>query len=132
MAEKSSIPDWERPESYHLGWQKNKAGLKPVALAVVLISSISGLFSMFEDGRPVGAFFEQFVATVLWIVLAFAPIWLAAWIGAVVYEKIGSKIIGWLAGITTYFAIVTCSMLLVQQIPGVGWRFDLIRNSGDD
>jgi hypothetical protein len=126
------LQEWEKPESYHLGWRKNSSGMKPVLAVIAFLSAVSGVFAMFEDKRPVGAFFEQFVASFLHIVVLFGAMWFGAWLGVVAYEKSGFKVLGWMVGILAVFGVSFGSMFLIEKIPGVGWRYDLLLSSEDD
>lgn len=109
-------PNWAIPMMIYGG----------LLFAAVLADSV---ISVWGESRPVGAFAEQLVASIIYwgmiLSLTFVPIF----VGFSVAKRFDRALFGWIAGVGTFAAIGIVGMTVASQIPGVGWRFDRMMNS---
>jgi PHD/YefM family antitoxin component YafN of YafNO toxin-antitoxin module len=91
---------------------------------LILALAIDAIGMAWGDRRPVGAFFEAFVAQGVYFGTILGSFGGAVWAGIKVFEKSKSKSLGWIAGIFLYAVVGTAVFALFSQIPGVGWRIE--------
>jgi hypothetical protein len=111
-------PDW---------WNPIKVFIALFVGALVLDS----IFAVWGEGRPVGGFFEEFIARIGNYLTIFGSLGGAIYIGLQAYKKTENTLIGWVAGILGCFLIGFVLTFVFSNIPGVDWRFDRIMNTGE-
>ncbi len=124
--------DVPQKESDTFSWKNNKSGMGLVIAILSVISVIAAIGNVWGDKRPIGSFFEEFVAISAHWVMLVGSIWFAGWAGTRIYEKIGSKFVGWIVGISVFLGFGFFVMTAVSNIPGVNWRFEKLFSGGDD
>ncbi len=99
-----------------------------VFIIIIFVNMLSGVWSARGEHDD---FFVEFIlgtlAYALWsatIISFFGAIFL----GFVVANKTKSNALGWLVGIFLTI-LISASELGIKEIPGVGWRYTLIRDS---
>jgi hypothetical protein len=100
---------------------------RPVAMyagAFVFLIAINAIVVVWGGKRPVGAFFEQLVAGILYWGILIGSIGGGLWSGTKLHDKTNSKLLGWIGGFAVFMVIGTGVLLLSSKIPGVGWRLE--------
>jgi hypothetical protein len=110
-------------------WKDNKDGFKLIAGYFAVVSIVSAIYSAFGEKRPIGGFFEEFVATMAYWVVLFGSIWVGGWLGTKTFEKWDSKLLGWLIGLLAFGMFIGTVDYAVGKIPGVNWRFERLFTS---
>ena len=99
------------------------------ALAMALVQAVSNAWG--ED-RPVGAFFEEFVALCFWLIVCVGPLIVGGVSGGEVYDRYESMPLAVFVGLVAAALIAAAGWFLVESVPGVNWRFDRIISSGSE
>ena len=100
-------------------------GLFLIALAIDSISAVWG------EKRPVGGFFEEFVARMIHWGTPLGSFAIAIWFGIKISERSKSKLLGWIAGILLFALVGFGAIALSSKISGVGWRIDRLMTDRD-
>jgi hypothetical protein len=112
------------------GWFSSLSTKGKLAMVIVTILSIDSIFMAWSDRRPVGAFFESFMAMGLYWAIGIGGLFGSIWAGVTYGEKKKSKVLGWMVGLAC-FAAATFAFYLTTKIPGVGWRIEKMMESSD-
>ena len=126
------MTDPKTKETDFFNWEKNKDGMKYVAAIVAAISALSALFNVWGEKRPVGGFFEEFVAGIAIFIMLIGSVWIGGWAGTKLFEKTGSRSVGWIVGLIVFGIVGSIVQAAVSHIPGVNWRFERASNSSED
>ena len=114
-------------------WRRDRKALLMMGGGACVLIAISCVFDVWGDRRPVGSFFEEFVARTAYWGSAIGSFIVAIWAAASAKDKFNSNLLAWIAGIVVFGAIVAATSYIFDSIPGVGWRFDrLAHSSGDE
>jgi hypothetical protein len=108
------------------------SSFKVAGVLLVGLGTIYGIWSAVGDKRPVGTFFEAFVAFVLWVIVPFGVLFLAAMFGSATLDSTKSKLFAWIIGISVFLVAGGIFYGGALNIPGVGWRVNQMSSSGDD
>ena len=95
------------------------------ALAIETISAVWG------ERRPVGGFFEEFIARALNFGVPIAAAAAGFMGGVKVAERTKQTWLGWVAGIAFFMFLGVGSYFVIEQIPGVDWRYERIQDARD-
>lgn len=71
---------------------------------------------------------EWFIAYMLWYGGVAVAIYLGYKAGNLSYKKSRSKLLGWILGIAVFIGL-GASMVVFDQLPGVGWKYATMRTS---
>lgn len=99
-----------------------------VFAAVLVVDSVSAVWG---ERRPVGGFFEEFVARfIFWggTIAVFAG---AIFGGIRIFEMTNSKFFGWIAGLTICVFLVFATRFIADLLPGVDWRYQRLIHDRD-
>jgi hypothetical protein len=121
-----------RRESYFFSWENNKQGIPSLVVVFAVLAAIGALSNSWGEKRPVGSFFEEFVAVESFYFLVVGSIWIAGWVGTHVFDRFESKLLGWIAGILVFLGFGFIFQMVMSAIPGVDWRFERLLSSEDD
>jgi hypothetical protein len=102
--------------------------MQPFMWILGLIAVVGGIQGAWGDKRPIGGFFEGAIASVLYIV-PLLIFFVAIAFAEAAQETYQSRPITWLAGIAAFFVFGGIFYTVVDNIPGVGWRFRAMINS---
>ncbi|MDX5362148.1 MAG: hypothetical protein LPL00_11675 [Alphaproteobacteria bacterium] len=104
------------------GWLVVVLGLFAGAVAVDAIVAVWG------ESRPIGSFFEEFVARVLYFGSLFGGVAIGYVVGVMVYAASSSKILGWVVGLILCVVVMLGVTMLTAELPGVDWRFERLED----
>lgn len=90
------------------------------------ICILDGLWLAWGEHRFVENFAEATLASMLYWVNTLGSLGLGIFTGIKTTEKSKSTILGWVSGILVFLIIGVGFGLLISQISGVGWRYDLM------
>jgi hypothetical protein len=107
-----------------LGLQWSKRPLVVLGVAFLIALSIDSIAAVWGERRPVGGFFEEFIARALIWGISFGSIAAGVWGGVKVHERTNSTISGWIVGLIMAVLIGIAATVLTSKIPGVNWRID--------
>jgi len=85
--------------------------------------------AVWGNRRPVGDFFEEFIARLTSLGLPVLIFGIAIYSGSMVYERTDSQALGWISGLAIFIVVGSAAYLAISQIPGVNWRFERLRES---
>ena len=110
------------------------AGMKrPLVCAVVCIIaiafSIEAIVAVWGERLPVEAFFEELVARIFYYGVPLGSLGGGLWGGIKVFEKTGSRWLGWIGGISLFAAIGLGGVMLQLKLPSVDWRVERLRTN---
>ena len=101
--------------------------LKWVGIAFVGFTCLDAIGSAWGDTRPVGAFFEEFVARFVNFGLPLVACGLSIWAGILCARRMDRTWVGWLVGLSLFFVFGVLGAMIFSEIPGVGWRIDRLQ-----
>ena len=105
--------------------------LKIVFSAFVVLTILDSIAAVWGERRPVGGFFEEFLARLVFWGGNFVVLVGAGWVGVKVYQRTENRVIGWSAGILLCVGLLFAVVNLAQMLPGVDWRYERLLNSRD-
>ncbi|MBE1506519.1 hypothetical protein [Rhizobium viscosum] len=97
------------------------------ATAIFGLFAISSIGPAIHERSPV-AFIESFLALTFHWALVLGSFASAIWGGVKVAEKLARNWIGWVVG-TAIFITFGFVYVIFEQLPGIGWRMESVRNS---
>jgi hypothetical protein len=84
---------------------------------------LDAFFGMHHSRRPVAEFAESLVASLIHATLLIGPLAAGIATGLAVTRRTGGQSgLGWIAGVIVWVLLGLGFLMLVEQIPGVGWR----------
>ena len=98
-------------------------------IGFVIICMLDGLRLAWGEHRFVANFAEATLAVALYWGSVFGSFGLGIFTGIKTTDKSNSTKLGWVIGILVFLIVGVGSGLLISQIPGVGWRYDLMMSS---
>lgn len=99
-------------------------------VAFVVLCLIDGVWLAWGERKFVAGVAEATLAVALYWGSIIASLGLGYFLGKKTKEKSNCNTLGWVVGILVFLVIGTISGLVISEIPGVGWRYDLMM-SGD-
>ena len=95
----------------------------------ILVCMIDGAHFAWGKHRFVAEFAEATLAVALYWGSAFSSFGLGIFAGIKITEKTKSSALGWVLGIAIFLIVGVASGLVIKEIPGVGWRYELMMES---
>jgi drug/metabolite transporter (DMT)-like permease len=89
--------------------------------------SFDSTVSVWGEHRPVGGWFEEFIARTINFGFPLAALAAGIFAGARVAERSRRNWIGWIVGIAAFYAVGGLLYFAASRIPGVDWRFERLR-----
>jgi hypothetical protein len=106
-------------------------GPKVIIALIVGALAIDSISAVWGERRPVGGFFEEIIARALNFGMPIAAVAAGFMGGAKVAERTKQTWLGWVAGIALFMFIGAGSYFVIEQIPGVDWRYERIQDARD-
>ena len=103
-------------------WSKRPLAVFGGIFAVAL--TIESIVAVWGERRPIGGFFEEFVARAMHWGIGLGSLAAGIWAGTKVYERTKSNAVAWIIGVLSFVAVLIATDTLTARIPGVGWRMD--------
>jgi hypothetical protein len=110
-------------------WSKRPMAVLGGAFAVAL--AIDAIMAVWGERRPIGAFFEEFLARALHWGIALGAIAAGIWAGIKAFERSKSYLLAWVVGILSFVVLGVVAGSVTSKIPGVGWRMDRLMSDID-
>lgn len=106
----------------------------PPAVWVILggIAIVGGVSGAWGDRRPIGGFFEAAIAAIFYAVVPLSILFAAISVAEAFDDVYNRRWLTWLAGLTCFLVVGGLLFWLIEHIPGVGWRWKEMLDSGDD
>ena len=92
-------------------------------------TAYEAIYSVWGNRRPVGDFFEEFVARFLNLGMPIIIFGAAIYAGTKAASKANSAVVGWIVGLAVLIAVGFLSYFAISQVPGVSWRFDRLQEN---
>jgi hypothetical protein len=117
-----------------LDWLSNQWFKRPMAViggVFAILLAIDAIVAVWGERRPVGGFFEEFVARALHWGIGLGSVAVGVWVGTKVFERTKSNLLGWIVGILLFLVVGVAVGILLSKIPGIGWRMDRLMSDTD-
>lgn len=87
---------------------------------------LDGVRLVWGEHRFFAGFAEATIATIFYWGSMFGSLGLAVYFGIKITNKTKSTALGWVIGFIVFIFIGVISGMVIQEIPGVGWRYELM------